>query len=58
MQVLNTCVNAAYEDRLISHNPVAKLPLPRIECHEMRFLDTDGLWSLADHFDQRSTRNR
>jgi integrase len=53
VQVLNKCVNAAYEDRLIPHNPVAKLPLPRIERHEMRFLDTDGLWSLAEHFDPR-----
>ena len=26
VQLLNKCVNAAYEDRLIPHNPVAKLP--------------------------------
>ena len=53
VQLLNKCVNAAYEDRLISHNPVAKLPLPRIERREMRFLDTDDLWTLAEHFDPR-----
>jgi hypothetical protein len=28
VQVLNKCVAAAVEDRLIPHNPVARLPLP------------------------------
>jgi hypothetical protein len=40
---MNKCVHAAFEDRLIQHNPVAKLPLPRIERREMRFLDTDEI---------------
>jgi len=53
VQILNKCVNAAYEDRLIQHNPVAKLPLPRIERREMRHLDTDEIWKLADAIDPR-----
>ena len=28
VQILNKCIIAAFEDRLIQHNPVAKLPLP------------------------------
>jgi integrase len=52
VQLMNKCVNAAFEDRLIAHNPVAKLPLPRIERREMRFLDTDDIWKLADEIDE------
>ena len=44
---------AALEDRLISHNPVAKLPLPRIERREMRFLTSEELLTLADSIDPR-----
>ena len=53
VQVLNKSVNAAVEDRLITHNPVARLPLPKIEHQEMRFLDSDELWTLADTVDRR-----
>ena len=53
VQLLNQCVNAAVEDRLIQHNPVAKLPLPRIERQEMRFLTHEELWKLADAIDPR-----
>ena len=53
VQLLNQCVNAALEDRLIQHNPVAKLPLPKIERQEMRFLTSDELWHLADAIDPR-----
>lgn len=53
VQLMNKCINAAFEDRLIPHNPVAKLPLPRIERREMRFLDTDEVWRLADSIDRR-----
>lgn len=49
---MNECVNAAFEDGLIAHNPAAKLPLPRIERPEMRFLDTDDIWKLADEIDE------
>jgi integrase len=52
VQLMNKCVNAAFEDRLIAHNPVAKLPLPLIERREMRFLDTDDIWKLADEIDE------
>ena len=53
VQLLNQCVNAAFEDRLIQHNPVAKLPLPKIERPEMRFLTYDEVWQLADVIDPR-----
>ena len=53
VQVLNKSVNAAVEDRIITHNPVARLPLPRIEHQEMRFLNSDELWTLADAIDRR-----
>jgi hypothetical protein len=45
--LLNQWVNATLEDRLIQHNPVAKLPLPKIERHEMRLLTHDEVWKLA-----------
>lgn len=53
VQLMNKCVNAAFEDRLIPNNPVAKLPLPRIERREMRFLTADELWKLAESIDLR-----
>ena len=53
VQLLNKCIEAAFEDRLISHNPVAKLPLPRIERREMRFVSADELMRLADSIDPR-----
>ena len=53
MQLLSQCVNAAVEDRLIQHNPVAKLPLPKIERREMRFLTAEELWRLTDAIETR-----
>ena len=53
VQLMNKCVNAAVEDRLISANPVANLPLPRIERKEMRFLTHDQVWTLAETIDER-----
>lgn len=53
VQVFNKVLRAALEDRLISINPVEKLPLPRIEREEMRFLPADELWHLADTIDPR-----
>jgi hypothetical protein len=50
---LNKCVGAAFEDRLISNNPVEKLPLPRIERREMRFLTADEVMRLAETIDRR-----
>ncbi|MEO5901419.1 MAG: site-specific integrase, partial [Ilumatobacteraceae bacterium] len=53
VQVFNKCVRAALEDRLIMHNPVAKLPLPKVEHQEMRFITSDELWRLSDEMDPR-----
>ena len=53
VQLLSQCVNAAVEDRLIQHNPVAKLPLPKIERREMRFLTAGELWRLTDAIETR-----
>jgi len=52
-QVFNKPMNAALEDRLISINPVAKLPLPKIEHQEMRFLTSDEVWKVAEAIDPR-----
>lgn len=53
VQVLNKTMNAALEDRLIAINPVAKLPLPKIEHEEMRFITSDEIWLLAEAIDPR-----
>lgn len=53
VQVLNKTMNAALEDRLIATNQVAKLPLPKIEHQEMRFITSDEIWLLADAIDAR-----
>lgn len=53
MQIFNKAMRAAMEDRLIASNPVERLPLPKIEREEMRFLTADELWHLADIIDRR-----
>ena len=53
VQVFNKAMRAALEDRLISVNPVERLPLPKIEREEMRFLTPDELRRLADTIDPR-----
>lgn len=53
VQVLNKALRAAVEDRVISVNPAERLPLPRIERKEMRHLNVDELWRLADSIDPR-----
>jgi integrase len=53
VQVFNKAMRAALEDRLISVNPVERLPLPKIEREEMRFLTPDELSRLADTIDAR-----
>ena len=53
VQVLNKCVYSAVEDRLIQNNPVAKLPLPKIERTEMRHLNAEEVWHVADAIDAR-----
>jgi hypothetical protein len=51
VQVLNKCVRAALDDRLIAINPVERLPLPKVEREEMRFLTHAELARLVDVID-------
>ncbi|MEA3218575.1 MAG: hypothetical protein QOJ19_4731, partial [Acidimicrobiia bacterium] len=53
VQVLNKAVRAALEDRLIAVNPVDRLPVPKIEREEMRFLSHEELAVLAAAIDPR-----
>ena len=53
VQLLNMTVQAALEDRMIAHNPVAKLPLPKIQRTETRFLTPGEAWKLGDTIDRR-----
>ena len=53
VQVFNKTMRAAFDDRLLATNPVERLPLPRIVREEMRFLNADELWMLADTIDGR-----
>jgi integrase len=53
VQVFNKAMRAALEDRLISVNPVDRLPLPKVEREEMRLLTPDELRHLADTIDPR-----
>jgi integrase len=53
VQVFNKVVRAAVEDRVIGHNPLEKLPVPKIPREEMRFLTVEELWRLADAIDPR-----
>lgn len=53
VQVFNKTMRAAMEDRLIASNPVERLPVPKIEREEMRFLTAEELWHLADIIDRR-----
>ena len=53
VQVFNKVVRAAVEDRIISSNPVERLPLPKISREEMRFLNVTELWRLAEAMDDR-----
>ena len=53
MQILNKAVRAALEDRLIVVNPVDRLPLPKIEREEMRFISHDEVHHLAGVIDPR-----
>ena len=53
VQVFNKVMRAAVEDKLVTTNPLERLPLPRIEREEMRFLAPAELWRLADAIDGR-----
>jgi len=52
-QILAKCLRAAVRARLIPFNPCDGVPLPRVECHEMRFLDPRQLAGLADVINPR-----
>ena len=58
VQVLNRLMCAVLEDRLISAYPVERLPLPRIEREEMRFLAAGEVSKLADTIDPRIEASR
>ncbi len=49
VQVFNKLMRAAVDDRLISANPLERLPLPRIEREEMRFLTPAELAKACRH---------
>jgi integrase len=53
VQVFNKTLRAALDDRLITVNPLERLPVPKIERREMRYLNAEELGVLADHFDPR-----
>lgn len=53
VQILNKCVRAAVDDRLIAINPVERLPLPKVEREEMRFLTHAELAVLVEAIDPR-----
>jgi len=53
VQVFNKCLRAALEDRRISANPLERVPVPKIEREEMRFLDVEEVWKLTNAIDER-----
>ena len=52
-QVLSKILRSAVDADLIVGSPCDRVPLPRIERHEMRFLDPDGVAHLANTIDPR-----
>lgn len=52
-QLASKALAAAVEERLIPANPAERLPLPRIEREEMRFLDPAQVATLTDIIDER-----
>ena len=51
VQVINKILRAAVDDLLIANNPADRLPLPKIERKEMRFISAQELWHLSDTID-------
>jgi integrase len=51
VQVINKILRAAVDDRLIISNPADRLPLPKIERREMRFISATELGRLSDTID-------
>ena len=52
-QVLSKILRAAVDADLLVSSPCDRVPLPRIERNEMRFLDPDGVARLANAIDPR-----
>jgi integrase len=53
VQILAKAMRAAAEARLIPSSPVERVPLPKIERHEMRHLTPAEIATLADAIDPR-----
>ncbi len=51
VQAFASGIEAAVEDGLIPRSPARGVPLPKAERHEMRFLDVDQVYRLADAID-------
>jgi integrase len=52
-QILSKIMGAAVDDGMLPSNPCARVPLPRLERKEMRFLGPAEVAALADAVDQR-----
>jgi integrase len=52
-QILGKTLNGAVDAGMIRTSPAARVKLPRIERHEMRFLTADEIDTLADVIDER-----
>lgn len=52
-QLVSKALAAAVDERLIARNPAERLPLPRIESHEMKFCTPAEVVTLADTIDDR-----
>lgn len=53
VQLTSKALTAAADERLIARNPAERLPLPRVEVEEMRFLDPAQVATIADVIDPR-----
>jgi integrase len=53
LQTLNKVMGAAVDAGLIPRNPCARVPHPKVERREMRFLSPDDVARLADTIDPR-----
>ena len=52
-QLVSSALAAAVDERLIAANPAERLPLPKVETKEMRFLTPNEIATLADTIDAR-----
>lgn len=53
VQLVSKALAAATDERLIARNPAERLPLPRVEVDEMRFLAPGDVATLAGSIDPR-----